>query len=88
MFLNITETQRLCVSGAIAEVWNDSTPSSWVQNPATLPASTSHELGGLSHLEDTSTVGSAALENASKIEAYRQLGKSLTYQSRVGCMLY
>ena len=78
MFFNIMETQRLCVSGAVAEVWNDSTPSSCVQNPSTLPASTSHELGGLSHLEDTSTVGSAALEKAPGIKAYRQLGISLT----------
>ena len=78
MFLNITEMQRLCVSGAIAEVWKDSTPSSWLQNPSTLPASTSHELGGLSHLEDTSTVGSAALEKASRINANRQLGESLS----------
>ena len=81
MFFNIMETQRLCVSGAVAEVWNDSTPSSWVQNPSTLPGSTSHEMGGLSHLEDTSTVGSAALENASRIKTNRQLDKSLSYQS-------
>ena len=78
MFLNITEIQRLCVSGAIDEVWKDSTPSSWLQNPSTLPASTSHESGELSHLDDTSTVGSAALDKASGIKAYRQLGKSLS----------
>ena len=74
MFLKITDTQRLCVSGAVAEVWNDSTPSSLLQNPSILPASTSHEVDGLSHFEDTSTVGTAALESASVVAARGQLG--------------
>lgn len=74
MFLNMTDTQRLCVSGAVAEVWNDSTPSSLLQNPSILPASTSQEVDGLSHLEDTSSVGTAALESASVVAAPRQLG--------------
>ncbi len=65
MFLNITEIHLLWVSGADAEVWNVSIPCKEPQNSSTESGSTSQVLKGLSHLADTSTVGTEFLDKAS-----------------------
>jgi hypothetical protein len=63
--LRITDKQRLWVSGAADDVWKDSTPFITVHTPSIMRCSISQESMSLSHLDETSTVGMAASENAS-----------------------
>lgn len=65
IFLRMTETQRLWVSGEFDEVWNDSTPSMVLQSPSIMRWSICQALRGLSHFEEIRTVGIAMLEHAS-----------------------
>jgi len=62
IFLKITEIQRLCVSGAVADVWNDSTLRNFSISSSTISWSTSQVFVGLSHLDETSTVGRETFE--------------------------
>ena len=64
MFRRMTEMHLLWVSGAEIDVWKDSTLRV-LQKLSTFSWSTSHDLNGLSHLAETSTVGTASFTNAS-----------------------
>ncbi len=67
--LKITDKQRLWLSGDAENVWKDSTPSMAVHTPSTMRCSISQNPWSLSHLDETSTVGTAAFENASNSHA-------------------
>jgi len=62
IFLKITEIQRLWVSGAVADVWNDSTLRKFSVSSSTISWSTSQVFVGLSHLDETNTVGRETFE--------------------------
>ena len=64
IFRRMTDMHLLWVSGADIEVWKDSR-SRVLQKLSTFPWSTSHDVKALSHLAETSTVGTASFANAS-----------------------
>ena len=69
IFRRMTDMHLLWVSGADIEVWKDSR-SRVLQKLSTFSWSTSHDVKALSHLAETSTVGTASFANASMDRLY------------------
>lgn len=77
--LKIIEMHLFWLSGTFADVWYESIPPTVHPTCAMTPCSTCRERGGLSHLQDTRTQGSADFDSASK-RAFHQHPCTMTME--------